>query len=340
MSLLKPSDRRVMLREINEIPSRVERQLAVHGEAYRERGAWLNREPPRFVTTCARGSSDCAALYLKYLVEMRLGIPVSSIGPSVASLYLSSLQTQGAVSFAVSQSGGSQDIAALHQSLQSGGARGIALINADDSLLGKISQHTLPIGAGSEVAVPATKSFVCSLVAIASIVAEWANDQHLASALEGLPEALAKTLSLNSDDRFGVLSNKNSAFVLSRGPSLAVAQEAALKLKETAFVHAEAFSAAEVLHGPAALVDSGFVCMIFPPQDQARDEVLETAGQLKKMGAQIITMEVEETTAAIHPLLVPLLQIIRFYVLAEEFAQKRGLNPDMSRNLRKITDTL
>ncbi|MDF1775454.1 MAG: SIS domain-containing protein [Rhizobiaceae bacterium] len=336
---LEQSDDRVMLREINEIPTRIEKQLALFGKAYRDTGAWLKRQSPRFVSTSARGSSDCAALYLKYLVEMRIGIPVASMGPSVASLYHSQLQAEGGVSFAISQSGGSKDITALHQALQSGGAKGIALINASRSLLGDVSQQTLPIGAGHEVAVPATKSFVCSLVAIASIVAGWSNDDKLASALEGLPDVLARTLSLKPGNRLDGLRTQSAAFVLGRGPSLAVAREAALKLKETAYVHAEAFSAAEVLHGPAALIANGFVCMIFPSRDEARDEVLEMAGKLESMGAQIISMEVEETDA-IHPLLVPLIQITRFYVLAEELAQNRGINPDISRNLRKVTDTL
>lgn len=335
----KQPDSRVMLREINEIPLRVKTQLAEHGEAYREFGASLIRRPPKFVTTCARGSSDCAAMYLKYLVETRLGIPVASIGPSVASLYRSRLHAEDVISFAISQSGGSADIAKLHEALQSGGARGLALINAENSRLGEISQHTLHIGAGAELALPATKSFICSLVAIASILAAWTNDLALASALEELPEILANSLIIDTENLLNPLLTKQSTFVFGRGPSLAIANEAALKLKETVFIHAEAFSAAEVLHGPAALVADGFVCVAFASNDLARNEVFETAQKLDRMGAKIILMDAKNARLT-HPLLEPLVQITRFYVLVEALAQSRGTNPDRSRNLQKVTSTL
>ncbi|MEZ5783443.1 MAG: SIS domain-containing protein [Rhizobiaceae bacterium] len=165
-----------MLAEIREAPAVVARQLA-HAEIYREEGERLRREAPRFVATCARGSSDQAVTFFKYIAEQRLGLPIASVGPSIASVYGAELKFEGGILLTVSQSGGSPDLVSLQERAAKGGARTLALLNVTDSAVGNAAGSVLPMMAGQEKAVAATKSFVASLVALATVVAHWKRRQ-------------------------------------------------------------------------------------------------------------------------------------------------------------------
>jgi glucosamine--fructose-6-phosphate aminotransferase (isomerizing) len=202
--------------------------------------------------------------------------------------------------------------------------------------------------AGVEHSVAATKSMIAGLVAGASLVAAWREDRQLADALSGLPDVLRGQTATPPAAMLEQLANARSAFVLGRGATLAIAAEAALKLKETCAIHAEAYSAAEVLHGPAELVDSGFPVIAFLPSDAARKGMLPTLAALADAGATVITIEAGGTddahrlaTAKVEAtLLEPIVMIHRFYRLAEALAIRLGRDPDRPRNLRKVTETL
>ncbi|MGE3307602.1 MAG: SIS domain-containing protein, partial [Rhizobiaceae bacterium] len=247
-----------MQREISEIPAATARLLREAGAPLRAAGEALARTDPRVVVTIARGSSDHVSTYLKYAIELVAGVPVASVGPSVASIYGARLSLAGSAAIAVSQSGASPDIVSMSASAREGGALTIALTNTAGSALAEACDHAIDIAAGPERSVAATKSFVASTVAGLAILAHWRQDRALLAALEALPDHFAKALDCDWSPMNAALDDARSLFVLGRGPSFAIAHEVALKFKETSRLHAEAYSAAEVMHGPLALVEAGF----------------------------------------------------------------------------------
>ena len=337
-----------MLQEIDEAAGAVARQLADNTERLAELGARLRSLDPPLVATIARGSSDCCALYLKYLVEIVSGIPCASVGPSIATLYRTPMRLAGSVSIAISQSGRSPDIVDMQRAARRGGALAVALVNDVASPLATETEVLLPLCAGIEHSVAATKSMVAGLAAGAGLVAAWREDRQLADALSGLPEILRGQTAPPPSEMLEHLASARNAFVLGRGATLAIAAEAALKLKETCAIHAEAYSAAEVLHGPAELVDSGFPVIAFVPSDAARQGMLPALAALTNAGATVIAIETGGTDDAHHlatanveaTLLEPVVMIHRFYRLAEALARRLGRDPDRPRNLRKVTETI
>jgi glucosamine--fructose-6-phosphate aminotransferase (isomerizing) len=337
-----------MFEEIVEAGDAVARQLGQNAERLADLGARLRALDPPLVATIARGSSDCCALYLKYLVEIASGAPCASIGPSIATLYRAPMRLNGAVSVAISQSGQSPDIVEMQRAARSGGALAIALVNDVDSPLAQETEALLPLCAGPERSVAATKSMIAGLVACASLVAAWRQDRPLTDAIGRLPEILRAQAAPPPAAMLEWLASARNAFVLGRGATLAIAAEAALKLKETCAIHAEAYSAAEVLHGPAELVGPGFPVIAFLPSDVAREAMLATLARLAEMGATVIAIEADGTDHAHRlavakveaTLLEPIVMIHRFYRLAEALARRLGRDPDRPRNLRKVTETV
>lgn len=348
----------LMRRETDEIPERVRAQ----GEngVFTQAGAALRALDPRLLLTIARGSSDHAATYLKSLVELRMGVPVASLSPSVASVYGAGLRLEGAASFAISQSGRSPDLVDALAMTRAGGATAYAILNVPGAPLAR-DASVLPIAAGEERAVAATKSFAGSLAAIARLVAAWGEDAELGKALERLPEALKRALGTDWTEAAEALAGASSIYVIGRGPMLGVASEAALKLKETCELHAEGFSAAEVLHGPLQLAGGGLTALVFATDDAARPSVAQAVQRLSGAGARVLIADaggveplgaspeplgaglanVSHLTVAAtgHALLDPVSLVTSFYGLAERLARTRGLDPDAPSLLAKVTRT-
>lgn len=336
-----------MALEVAEIPQTAARfldeaqpQLVAAAEA-------LRKADPRLVVTVARGSSDHAATYLKYAIELLCGIPVASVGPSVASIYHRPLRLADAVCIGISQSGKSPDIVEMMSAARAGGALTVALTNTSGSPLALASSHCLPLGAGEEQAVAATKTFVASVLAGLVLVAEWQRDRALLDAIARLPDAFAQALTVDWEPLARRLVRAGQAFVLGRGPGFAIAAEMALKFKETCGIHAESYSAAEVLHGPAAIVQDRFPVLALTVEDAARDHIIATAERLAAQGADVfITGAGAEravslpAVAALHPLVDPLVKIVTFYAFVEALARRRGFDPDTPPHLRKVTQTL
>lgn len=336
-----------MRREIAEIPEATARLLEGSAKELAETGLHLKRANPRFVTTVARGSSDHAASFLKYAIELNAGLPVASIGPSISSIYGARLKLADSACLAISQSGKSPDIVAMAEGARSGGALTIALTNTAGSPLAEASEHAIDIRAGVEKSVAATKTFVNSAVAGLAVLAHWTGDDELLAALNALPEHFAKAVDCDWMGIAGELTEGNSLFILGRGPSFAIANEAALKFKETCAMHAESYSAAEVMHGPLALVHPGFPVLALAARDASEPSIADAADGLAERGAAIhITSslakkaKVLEHVATGHPLTDPLMLIASFYGFVEAFARHRGLNPDTPPNLRKVTETI
>lgn len=341
---MSPAPPSQMAQEIAEIPAAAHRLLADSAAELPDLGARLRAADPRMVVTIARGSSDHAAAYLKYAIEIATGRIVASLGPSVASVYGRDLHLAGALALAISQSGESPDIIAAQAACGAGGAFTLALTNHPHSPLAQASDGALALQAGPERAVAATKSFVNSALAGVALLAHWQQDDALIAALAQMPDHLAEALQAGWS--VPALTQARSAYVLGRGPGYPIAAEMALKFKECCALHAEAFSAAEVLHGPAAIAEAGFPVLVLALEDAAQDGVAQTAARLRDQGALVaITQpglagtQALPLPAPLHPLLDPLIAVTAFYPLIEALARARGLDPDHPRHLNKVTRT-
>lgn len=336
-----------MAREVAEIPQAVARLLDGSALAISAAAAALRAADPDMIVTVARGSSDHAANYLKYAIELTTGIPVASIGPSVASVYGRKMRVGRAACIGISQSGRSPDIVEMMRASREGGALTLAVTNFADSPMALACAHCIPLGAGVENSVAATKTFVTSVVAGLQLLAEWQQDAALLSALRDLPKAMEGALMLDWSPLAARFVRAPQAFILGRGPAFAIACEAALKLKETCGLHAEAFSAAEVLHGPSAIVQAHFPVLVLAVEDAAAVGVAQTAARLAGQGADVfitgaaakgaITLPSGPST---HPLLAPLLRGVAFYSFVEALARRRGFDPDTPPYLNKVTETV
>nr|WP_237245368.1 MULTISPECIES: SIS domain-containing protein [Sorangium] len=336
-----------MAAEARSAPEIVARQLAQDEDAYRELGARLRAAPPPSVVTIARGSSDHAASYLAYLVMTQLGVPVASLPPSVVTLYRAPLRLPGGLAVAVSQSGQSPDVVGALSACGAAGAMTAALVNQLGSPLDQAAATTIPLRAGPERSVAATKSFIASLSAMARVVGIWGEDAALLDALEALPETLAAASESDVGPLVDALSGEERLLVLGRGPGFSIALEAALKFKETCGVHAEAFTVAEVQHGPMALIDERFPLLVFAPRGPAQAGLARVAEDFRGQGAKVILVGPAGlpgvdlvVPASPHELLDPLCQILAFYLAAAALAEARGLDPDAPRRLKKVTKTL
>lgn len=274
-----------MCAEVTEIPEAAARFLDGARGEIRAASAGLTERAPDLFVTAARGSSDHAATYLKYAAELATGLPVASVGPSVASIYRRRLRLGRAAAFGISQSGRSQDIVEMMRSAADGGALTIAITNFSDSPVGRSVDHTLALRVGSERSVAATKTFVVSVLAVLALLAEWQGDADLSRAVAEAPEAFARALDRDWGPLADRLVETESLYVLGRGPGFAIASEIALKFKETCGVHAESYSAAEVMHGPAALVRAHFPVLMLGVNDEALPGVVQTAERLAGQGA-------------------------------------------------------
>jgi len=330
-----------MRREASEAPEAIARFLERNASALHALGRRLRTIDPPVVLTSARGSSDNAAGYLKYLTEIALGVPCASVGASVASLYGAQLKVRNGLSVTISQSGKSPDIVALQEAARKSGALTIAIVNVADSPAALSADICLPLHAGPEQSVAATKTFIVSLVAAAAIVAEWKGDAGLSRALAELPEQLSRACQLEWSGLTDMAAMADSLYVLGRGPSFPIASETALKLKETCAIHAEAYSAAEVMHGPLELVEAGFPVLVYAQDDAARPATEAAIARLKSMGAVVRVAGGDlPVITPDHPLLAPIPMIQTAYLAIEKVAERLGRNPDKPRQLKKVTETV
>ena len=334
----------LMLTEAGQSPSVVAEQLKRNAPLMTHLAERLHAQPPRAVATIARGSSDNAATYARYLLETRLGVLTASSAPSVSSIYGARPDMTDTLVLALSQSGQSPDLLAASRAAEEAGACVVAIVNEESSPLAELATFAIPIGAGPERSIAATKSFIATLTAIAQLAAAWSDDRSLAAALGQLPDTLAAAWNLDWSAAIEPLAAAEHLFVVGRGLNFGIAQEAALKFKETCGLHAEAFSAAEVRHGPLTLVGRNFPVLVFLPNDDARSGVEESVLAFRSQGATVLTVggSGEEALPMIdcHPLLLPIAQAQAFYRMLDAVAARRGRDPDAPPHLAKVTETL
>ena len=335
-----------MADELREAPEAVERQAQGLAAPLRGLVSRLAERAPQVVVTCARGSSAHAATFAKHLIERYFAIPVAAAAPNVTTVYGQKLRLKGQLFLAVSQSGRSDDLIETASAAKSAGALTVAVVNAADSPLAACCHVVLPIGAGAERSVAASKSFVATLAALLRLVALWAADDRLRGAVDRLPDRLAAATRLDWGRAVTAFATAESLIAIGRGPTLAIAREASLKLKEVGNLHAEAFSSAEFLHGPVALVTPNYPVLVFSARDEAAAGLRRLAVELRHKGAVVLEARPGATDGGGLPALPPdhpetdtVCLIQSFYAMVVQLAAARGIDPDRPRHLQKVTRT-
>jgi glucosamine--fructose-6-phosphate aminotransferase (isomerizing) len=309
-----------------------------------ELGARLRALDPPFVVVCARGSSSHAGTFLRVLLGKQLGLIAAAAMPSLASVYGTPQRLSGALFIAISQSGRSPDLIASTTQARAAGATTLAIVNDPTSPLAAACELVLPIAAGPERSVAATKTVLATLAASLALVDAWR--PYATAAIAALPDRLARAAALDWQPLVTALLRDDRIFTVGRGPALGIAKEAALKLAETCGVTGLAFSAAELAHGPMALAGAGFPVLAFLQQDAALPHSETLLSTLASRGVPVLTAGGHVTGATPLPVLAPahpdcdlLPALVSFYLAAEATARARGLDPDNPPTLRKITQT-
>jgi glucosamine--fructose-6-phosphate aminotransferase (isomerizing) len=333
-----------MQQEIAEAPAAVAGQERALERPLGELCERLARMDPRVIVTCARGSSAHAATFGKHLFERYLGIPVAAAAPNIATIYGRELRLKDQLFLAISQSGMSDDIVEAAHAAKSSGALTVCIVNAAASPLATGCDIVLPMAAGPEVSVAATKTFIASLAALLRLTARWSKDTAMERAVARLPERLATASRLDWSGALDVLAGRASLITVGRGPTLAIAREAALKLKENCNLHAEAFSGAEVVHGPVALVARDYPVLMFMPTDAAALGMRQLAVSLVEKGAVVCTTGAGDAgrlpaPAPDHPETDAVCLIQTFYGMAYRLAARLGTDVERPRHLQKVTRT-
>jgi glutamine---fructose-6-phosphate transaminase (isomerizing) len=328
-------------------------RLAADLRPFREAAAEAKAAGARFVLYAARGTSDNAAVYGKYLATILAGLPAGLAVPSAATLYGARIDFRECLVIGISQSGETPDVAEYLAAARAGGAYTLAVTNEAGSLLATTAHRMLATGAGVERAVAATKTYTSQLAALAAFWAAWLDDAGLSAALAGdVPAAMEAAFATEDQVRAVAerLSHTERLIVAGRGYNYATALETALKVKETCYLAAMPFSAADLLHGPIAMVEPQYPVLVFAPDGVARDGMLELQQELRRRGAETYvvagaTTRVADATAVVAlPLslpeaLSPLAAVIPGQLLALHLSLARGLDPDRPRGLTKVTRT-
>ena len=328
----------LMKKEATEAAEKIEEQLIQNRDRAIEISGAIRSYAPTSVMFVGRGSSDHAGTFSKYLIEIELGIPTFAAAPSVATVYARSLKLSNTLVIVISQSGRSPDILEQTRQAKESGALCVALVNDEKSPLVDIVDFVLPLSVGEEKSVAATKSYLATLSAILQLIAYWSEKKGLIEALKQIPKALSNAVKAESQLKKEDIEDVKNLVVLGRGLGYAIGNEIALKLKEVCAIHAESFSSAEFLHGPVTLVDDQFKILDVQVKDEAFDTHKNQLDDIKQRGAQIVKMH--QVTEKLHPRIAPLAVLQRFYLDIEAIAVERGLNPDLPRGLKKVTETI
>ncbi len=336
-----------MFREAQSASDAVRAQLSDGAEEIAAVGRVIRDLAPRAVITCARGSSDHAATYAKYLIETRARVLTASAAPSVSSVYGIDQDLRSCLFIAISQSGRSPDLLASVAAAKASGATVLALCNSPDAPLAAAADHVIGLRAGPELSVAATKSYLATLSALAQLVAAWTGNAELQKDLQALPTLMDRAWQLDWSSALGPLQIAEHLYVVGRGLGLGAAQEAALKFKETCGLHAEAFSSAEVRHGPFALLGPQFPALLLAQNDATRAGLEALAADLAQRGIPLFAAGIAAATGPqvlptieCAPELGPILLVQSAYRMIATLALRRGFDPDRPASLSKVTETL
>jgi glucosamine--fructose-6-phosphate aminotransferase (isomerizing) len=339
--------------EIREQPEVLARLLREGREGAERVAARIRERAPRYVVIAARGSSDNAARYAQYLFGAHNRLPVCLATPSLFTLYEAGPALAGALVVGVSQSGRSPDIVAVLEAARRDGSLAVAITNEPESPLARAAEHVLPLGAGPERAVAATKTYTASLGALAMLSAALEESRARFEELERLPALLRATLELNTalDDKVSRYRYAEQFVVVGRGFNYSTAFEVALKMKETSYLVAEPYSPADLLHGPVAMIDRGFPALVIAPSGRVLPDLAALMGTLAERHAELVAISDDAGLLArarvglrlpggVPEWLSPLVAVVPGQLWAAALARSRGLDPDKPRGLSKVTETL
>lgn len=340
---------RLMAAEINEQPALWEARLADQ-RPIAEIAERLRAASPRFVLLAARGTSDHAALYAKYLIEIYHGLPAGLASPSTMTVYEARPDFRDVLLVAISQSGESPDLVRTTEVARAGGALCLAVTNNPDSPLADAAELHLSLAAGQERAVAATKSYTAQLLALYLLSALWRGSGS--EAARRLPELGQAVLARNNELQSLAARYRFATRLVTtaRGFSYTTAREAALKLMETSYVAAQAFSGADLLHGPLAMLDPLVPVLAVIPEGAGGDAMRQALPRLRSARADLFVVGHKHAVAdadagfvlpeGVNEEVSPLLEILPLQLLALHLAAARGEDPDAPRGLRKVTATL
>jgi glucosamine--fructose-6-phosphate aminotransferase (isomerizing) len=332
-----------MAREIAEIPATSERLLTRTG-LFAAIAKRIEQARPRIVVLCGRGSSGHVGVYLRYLFETRLGWLTSAAAPSVMTAYQRRPDFREALFIVISQSGRSPDLVASTQIARGAGALTLSIVNDQDSPAAAAAELVLPIAAGPERAVAATKTVVLSMLAGATLVATLAGDDLLQGGLDELPMRFFDALSCDWSAWADKAASAPAAFIVGRGYSLGCAREIALKTTEVLRVPALGYSAAELRHGPRAAITSSTPLLVLRQNDEVSGSVDDLISNLRDDGEEVFSAGGMHGALPWigdrHPACDPIVMLVPTYRAIEQAARRRGLDPDNPPYLRKVTRTL
>lgn len=340
-----------MLKEIREQPEALQRLLDEELGRVRDLARAARERKISMLFLAARGTSDHAAVYAKYLAEIVAGIPAALAAPSVYTLYGATVRLDHALVLGISQSGKAADaIEVLRRSREAGQLTG-CITNDANSPMAQTAEFDLCCRAGVELSLPATKTYTTSLALVYALVACLAEREDLLDDLRRTPEWVGQVL--EQQERIGEGAERyrfmEECVVLARGLNQCSALEAALKLSETTYVRAHPFSAADFMHGPIAVVEDGYPCFLFAPDGAGAGSMVEAADELRNRGAELLVLSNREDllAAATTPLPIPqvpemispLVGIVAAQLFAYHLARVKGRDPDNPRGLKKVTHT-
>jgi glucosamine--fructose-6-phosphate aminotransferase (isomerizing) len=331
----------LMQAEMAEQPDRLAALIARCDEV-----AALVCAPAAGTSVVARGSSDHAGVYGRYLIELASGRPAGLAAPSLHTLYDAQVDYSGYLAVAVSQSGKTPEIVTALERMQAAGATGLAITNDGASPLAAAADATLALGAGEERAVPATKTVTATLAAFALVAAGLGETPFTRAELDRVPEWVAQVLGdFAAAERVAAgLEGATRLLTVGRGLLYGAALEAALKLKETTMISAEGFSAADLRHGPIAIVEHGLPALAFLAPGPAYADMADLVDDLRGRGADVYVAGPEADADLPLPrempeALAPIVAVVRAQQVALALARRLGLDPDAPAGLSKVTET-
>ena len=318
--------------------------------AFADLGQAIAARAPRFVLLAARGTSDHAALYAKYLIEIRLGLPAGLVSPSTMTAYGAAPDLRDVLMIAVSQSGGSPDLVHTVETARRGGALTLAVTNNPSSPLAEAAALQVDIGAGPEQSVVATKSYTAQLLALYLALEHWrGGDGSAADGIADFGDAVLAGAGPVMKEAAKRYRFAQRMVVAGRGYGYPTAREAALKLMETSYVSAQAFSGADLLHGPLALLDPSVPVLAVIPEGVAGAAMAQAVPRVREARADLFVVGSKKAVndadagfvlpSGVPEVMSPLLEILPFQILALHLAVARGEDPDAPRGLRKVTKT-
>jgi len=337
----------ILFEEIHDQPAAIRRALDAGAGPVRALAQAAKARGVKFVILAARGTSDNAATYAKYLLQITCGIPAGLAAPSVHTLYEARVDYRDALVIGVSQSGAGEDINEVVSQARKAGALTAAITNTPDSAIAGIAEHVLQCSAGVERAVAATKTYTTTLALCAALAAEWSGNADLAAALQRVPEAAQRALALlpgTVEPLASTLIHAQRLVSVARGLHFPTAIEASLKIAETSYTATQAFSSADLLHGPIASVPAQTPCLLFAPSGKTEESMRTLAEKLRGRGARVLlaTEDAGADLPLVDPgteLLAPIVDILPAQLLAYHLTVARGYDPDNPSGLSKVTIT-